>query len=138
MKWTEQMVFEHVAKHNGPEIAKLINKFIKILNDDEFYKFGKGDDFPSIKIFNKSLSQDHQIIGIEFFKLGTSEPGFQYWVNLKDHQDSNKTLMKKIREFLGDYKKICPTIEPESPSNLPHEVRSILQIIHDHFRAVSS
>lgn len=137
MKWNEQKVYKHIEKHNGPELAKLIKKFLKTLENGEFFEFGKGNKFPSIRLFVKSLSEDYHIISIEFFKLGTSEPAFQYWVNLKYHEDSNKILITKIREFLGEFKKICPTIEPESPSNLPQEIRSILQIIHDHFHPVS-
>ncbi len=137
MKWTEQKVFDHVAKHNGPEIVELVKKLLETLKDDEFFKFGVGDKFPSIRLFVTSLSDVSHIIGIEFFKLGTSEPGFQYWVNLKYHEDNNKDLARKIRQFIGEYKKICPTIEPESEANLADEIRSILQIIHDHFHPVS-
>jgi hypothetical protein len=137
MKWTEQKVIDHVAQHNGPELVILIKQFLKTLDDDELFKFGRGDDFPSIKIFHKNLSEHYQIIGIEFYRPGTSEEGFAGWVNLKPHEDNNKKLIRKIRNYLGEYKKEYPWIEAESPSKLLLEIRSILQIIHVHFQPVS-
>ena len=66
MKWTEQKVFDHVAQYNGVEVVKLVKKLLETLKDDEFYEFGKGGKFPSIRLFVNRLSEVHHIIGIEF------------------------------------------------------------------------
>lgn len=131
MKWTKQSFFTFLEQKNGSEIVSLMKDYLTKLEQDDifFYKLGSGKKFPSLQIFAKNLSTNKQILGIEFYKLFTSESGIHVWVNLENHEKDNAKLIMKIRDFLNDFKSKYPYLIADNPADLLNEVELILNII---------
>lgn len=127
MNWTEHEFLESVKLNNSTYDYELIIKLIaKIKEDDRlFIIFGKGKKVPTLNIYVKKLSEKYLIIGIESKPRST---GITAWINLAPHE-ANKDIIWKVRDFLGEYKKLYPKISSESISELIYNIDSILNIL---------